>query len=669
MFRKLFCLASFAAVLFAARYDISTSSKVVRVADPQIAPDGKSILISVSRANFTTNRWESHLILVDTATKAQHDLAPGLRGPTVARWSPDGSSIAFLASVDGKPQIFVTTPAGSPRQITKSPTGVQHFSWRPDGKAFAFGAVEEDPKKEGEEKFNKSFEVKFNDYLRQDAPKSSHLWLAVIDGETRRLTSGSWTGPIAYPPGPPPFPVSWSPDGTSIALVKIASPYSGDFDQAAIQILDVESGKMRALTNHGRGESHPEFSPDGRHIAYWYPRDSKPRNENEIFLAPVTGGEGRSLTHALDRHALRGMWLPDGKSLLVAANDRTTTGVWHQPVDGPAKRITFGGLVAAGSYGLDATVSKDGHVALVASEPERPAELYALTSLDAKPERITDFNADIASLELGKTETIEWQGPDGFKENGVVTFPPGFQAGRKYPLVLYIHGGPAGTSKQAFSGRAQLFAAQDWIVFEPNYRGSDNGGNTFKKAIDNDAGAGPGRDVISGIEALKKRGFVDDSRMAVSGWSYGGYMTSWMIGNYPGMWKAAVAGAAVTDWFDQYNLGDANVRRGSAFGGSPYTDAKRMEAYRVQSPITHDVKARTPTLILALTGDYRVPITQSYRLYHVLRDNGVPTQFIAYPLPGHNAADPVHQRDIERRWLEWLKTYLSPAGDRSGAAR
>jgi dipeptidyl aminopeptidase/acylaminoacyl peptidase len=560
--------------------------------------------------------------------------------------------------VQGKTQIFVAPAAGGEaRQITKSVTGVQHFAWRPDSKAFAYAAAEEEPKKDGEEKFNRSFEVQNNDYLRQDEPRSSHLWISVIDGETRRLTSGKWTMPIAYPPGPAPSPLSWSPDGKTIAILQIASPYSGDFDQATIQLVDAATGAMHGVTGHAKGDSHPEFSPDGTKLTYWYPREGKRGNENEIYLAPVTGGEGRSLTHGLDRHAMRGMWMPDRKSLLIAANDRTTTGVWLQPVDGPAKRINFGNLIASASYGLDASVSPSGRIALVASEPERPAELYWMPSLDAKPERLTDFNASIAGLELGRTETIEWDF-EGFHENGVVTYPPNFQSGRKYPLVLYIHGGPTGTSKQAFSAKAQLFAANDWIVFEPNYRGSDNSGNAFKIAIDNDAGAGPGRDVIAGIEALKKKGAVDESRMAVSGWSYGGYMTSWMIGNYPTLWKAAVSGAAVTDLLDQYNLGDSNIRRGGSMGGSPYTDPKRLQAFRDQSPITYAPAARTPTLILALTGDYRVPITQSYRLYHVLRDNGVPAKFFAYPLPGHNAADPIHQRDIDQRWVAWFKQYL-----------
>jgi len=205
-----------------------------------------------------------------------------------------------------------------------------------------------------------------------------------------------------------------------------------------------------------------------------------------------------------------------------------------------------------------------------------------------------------------------------------------------------------------WSSQAQLYAAQGWIVFQPNYRGSDNLGAAYARAIRNDAGEGPGRDVSAGMEAVKKRGFVDDSRIAVSGWSYGGYMTTWMIGHFAG-WKAAVAGAAVTDQLDQYTLGDGNGGRGN---NSPWVDAKAMERVREQSPISYASRIKTPTLIMSDTGDYRVPITQSFKLYHALVDNGVTTKFIAYPVPGHSPNDPVRQRDVQRRWIGWLQQYL-----------
>ena len=658
MMRKLLLTFATVSALYAARFDFTAPEKIVRVADPQISPDGKFIFIVVSRASFTTDLWEPQLVRVDVATKTQQIMAAKLHGISSPRFSPDGTMLAFLANVEGKTQIHIMPMGGgSVKQITSSPTGVQHFRWRPDGKAFAFAALDEDVKKEGPERFNRSFEIQNNDYLRQSAPKSSHLWLAVIDGETRRITSGTWTMPIAYPPGPAPSPITWTPDGKSVVIMKLASAYSGDFDRATMEMVDMTTGAMHPVTGRTRGESQPEISLDGTKIAYWYPRDGKRGNVNELYVSPIDGGEGRSITRPLDRHILRGTWMPDGKNLLIAANDHTTTGVWIQPLDGPARRVNLGKLIASASYGLDASLSRDGHVALVAGETQHPNELFYMDSFTAKPERLTDFNAPIAGLELGRTETVEWDF-EGFKEDGVVTYPPDYQSVQKYPLVLYIHGGPTGASKEAFSTRSQLLAAQGWIVFEPNYRGSDNLGNAYKFAIEGDAGAGPGRDVIAGIEAAKRKASVDESRMAVSGWSYGGYMTSWMIGNYPDMWKAAVAGASVTDWIDMYNLGDSNVRRVGTLGGSPYTSEKIYKSALEQSPITYDLKARTPTLILALTGDYRVPIVQSYRLYHVLRDKGVPTKFIAYPLTGHNPADPVHQQDVDRRWVEWLKTYL-----------
>ena len=252
-----------------------------------------------------------------------------------------------------------------------------------------------------------------------------------------------------------------------------------------------------------------------------------------------------------------------------------------------ARRIELGKVVATASFWLDASVGPDGRARVHRhASPNVPPS--SITSRRPTPtrERLTDFNRETAALELGRTETVHWEN-DGFHVDGVVTYPPDFAAAKKYPLVLYVHGGPRSASKEAFSSRAQLLAAQGWVVFEPNYRGSDNLGNAFQAAIWNDAGAGPGRDVMAGVAVLEKRGFVDSSRMAVSGWSYGGYMTTWLLGNYPDRWKAAIAGAAVTDWLDQYDYGDANVRRGTGFGGSPYTDAKRMQAYREQSPITY----------------------------------------------------------------------------------
>jgi dipeptidyl aminopeptidase/acylaminoacyl peptidase len=644
-----------------ARFTVDHTERIVRLADPQISPDGRRVAVVVSRANLEDNRYEPRLMLVDVATREQSTLVRDRAGLSQPRWSPSGDRLAFLANVDSRPQVFILPMSGGEAwQLTKSPTAVQHYAWRPDGAVIAFVAADEPPKRTGAERHNRSFEVRTNDFLRTSAPTPSHLWVIPAEGgAARRVTSGEWSLPMSLPPSSPSSPISWSPDGKRIACVKVASPYSGDGDQSAVQIVDVETGVPRALTGRSRNESQPVISPDGRQVAFWYPRDGETRNVNEIHVASIEGGEGTSVTRAIDRNVQRAIWTADSKSLLVSANDGTTVGVWVQPLAGAARRLDLGRIVPAAAFWLDASLNARGDVAFIGSDPARPVELYVTsTSPGAKPSRLTGFNDEIAALELGRTETVVWDGADGYRQDGVVTYPPGFVPGRKYPLLLFIHGGPRSASKEAFSARAQLFAAQGWVIFEPNYRGSDNLGNAFQAAIWNDAGAGPGRDVMSGVEYLKKRGFVDETRMGVSGWSYGGFMTTWLLGNYPDRWKAAVAGAAVTDWMDQYNLGDANVRRGRAMGGSPWTDPARRRSYAEQSPITYAPRIKAPTLVLCNTGDYRVPITQSYQLYRALVDNKIPTQFIAYPLPGHSPADPVHSRDVSRRWVEWLARYL-----------
>jgi dipeptidyl aminopeptidase/acylaminoacyl peptidase len=659
---KLLTLAFASAIaLSAAKFSIGDIGKIVRITDPQISPDGKSITVVISRTNYEEDRYDPELTLIDVATKTQRVLTRDRRGVSQARWSPDGTRLGFLATVDGKAQLFVLPMNGGEAwQVTKSTSGVQQYAWRPGSSGeIAYVAADEAPKVAGEERHNRAFEVQNNHFLVLEQPRLAHVWLVNGDGKSapKRLTSGAWTLPQSLPPGAPSSPLSWSPDGKRLAIVKVVSPYTGDGDKSAVQLLDVDSGSIKPLTGRTRSESQPLFSPDGAHIAHWYPRDGESKNVNEIYVGPANGGDTASITRALDRNVQRIIWMPNGREALVSANDGTGTGLWIQPLQGTARRINMGKVVATTGFWLDASVGPKGEIALTGSEPNRPAELYYLATPESQPERLTDVNRATTAIELGKTETVRWDN-EKFKMDGVLTYPPDFAAGKKYPLVLYIHGGPRSASKEAFSSRAQLLAAQGWLVFEPNYRGSDNLGNAFQEAIFHDAGAGPGRDVMAGIAVLEKRGFVDATKMAVSGWSYGGYMTTWLLGNYPEKWKAAVAGAAVTDWLDQYNYGDANVRRGAAFGGSPYTDPKRMQAFLEQSPIYYVSKIKAPTLVLSDTGDFRVPITQSYQLYHALTDNGVPTQFIAYPVTGHSPSDPVHSRDIDRRWIAWLGKYL-----------
>jgi dipeptidyl aminopeptidase/acylaminoacyl peptidase len=425
-----------------------------------------------------------------------------------------------------------------------------------------------------------------------------------------------------------------------------------------MELLDVATGEFHPLTTRTLLESYPLISPDGANVAYWCPLDGKAWNNNEIRVLPLAakGSAGdRSETTGIDRNMERVLWTSDSKALVAGANDGTTVGLWLKPLDGPARRIALGNVTPANAFWVDVNLGPKNQLALTGSTPERAAELYYMATLDSAPVRLTDFNSSLDALERGKSETVIWSS-DGAELDGVLTYPLGFTPTRKYPLVLFVHGGPQASSKETFNPTVQYMAAQGWVVFEPNYRGSDNLGNKFIASIYRDAGEGPGRDVMAGVAMLEKRGFVDSSRMAVSGWSYGGYMTTWLLGHY-NVWKAAVAGASVTDWINMYAISDGNVTIADQVGGSPYT-GDNITSYRNQSPISFAENIHAPTLILHDTGDTRVPIANSYELFRVLKDNGVTTQFFAYPISGHSPGDPIRARDVRKRWVEWIAKYV-----------
>jgi len=508
--------------------------------------------------------------------------------------------------------------------------------------------------------FVRRFVVGDQAYQEKAAPTPNHIWLINSDGTgDKRLTEGAWSLPTATPPGPPASPLSWSPDGKSIAFTRMPNAYDTDGYLATVDVLDVQTGAIRALTTHGKYEGYGDFSPDGTKIAYWYPFQGDPAAQNDVYVTSASGGNGTDFTASdIDTNVVRAIWMPDSKSLLIAGHKGTDAALWVKPLDGAAQRLQLGPVQPVQPFWLDASVSANGAIAFTGSEANRPTELYYMSSSNAAPRRLTSYNDAVAKLDLGRVQVITWSN-EGFAENGTLTYPPSYDASKAYPLVLVIHGGPNSASITSFNALNQLLAASGFLVFNPNYRGSDNLGETYWHAIFNDAGAGPGRDVMAGIAAVEQAAHVDASRIGVSGWSYGGYMTSWLEGHYH-IWKAAVAGAAVNNWIDEYALSDNNVTVGiSELPGSPYV-GNNMALYRAQSPITYAWNINTPTLILSDTGDVRVPITQSYQMFRALTDHHVPVRFFAYPVAGHFPGDPVRALDVNRRWIAWLVQYLKP---------
>lgn len=643
-------LASAARPALAAGLSFADLPKLVALSAPQISPDGRSIVVVVRRADYEHDRNEHALDIVDVATARHRTLTVGRKGVSSPAWSPQGDRLAFLADVDDKSQIFVMPMnGGDAARVTNAAEGVEQFAWRPDGAAFAYVAIDEAPKPKGTDQYRDAFKVANNDYLRRHAARSGHIYLVdASGGRARRLTRGAWSVLV----GEPSSTLSWSHDGKTIAFARAANAIADTQDFSTAWLVDAASGQMHPLTRHTAWERDPLFSADGTRVAFTYCEGDSQVNPRELYVTPPSGGAETNLTRAVDRAVGDFAWLPDNSALYAGVNDGTANAVFRVPLEGKAARIDLHGVAIESS--LDGAIAKDGGIAFVGSTPAWPQEVYYAPPGEA-PRRLTDYNEAIARGGLSKSEALEYEGPDGFHEDAVVTYPAGYVPGRRYPLVLIIHGGPTSASTVGFRYLPQLLATRGWFVLQPNYRGSDNLGRAYQRAILYDVVGGPGRDVIAAVDALRRRGEIDDRRIGVSGWSYGGIMTSWMITHYH-IWRAALSGAGVHDWIVDYALADDLSEDVDLFHGSPFTG--HAAEWRAASPLTYAQQITTPLLLLSDVGDARVPIPETYELFRALTDLHKPVEFYAYPVNGHYPTDPVRVDDIARRWVGWFASHF-----------
>lgn len=622
------------------RFDAEAFSKLVRVSDPQVSPDGKSILVVVSRPNLAKNRWENELVKVEAASGAQTVLTKAYPDLTHPRWSPTGDRIAFL-SAPAAVQIFLLPAAGGTAQrISGARRGVLHFAWRPDGKSLAF-ATPDEPGPQTPDGRELAIQVEDEDYLATTAAKPIHAWLqSVRGGEAQRLTSGEWSLAHELPPGPPSA-LAWSPDGRRLALVQKRGQRR-DEPGRRVALLDLESRDLRSLTPEDAVVARPVFSPDGASLAFL--RRGGAAGCSAPVLASLGEGSPPPAPEAPDRCFHHVRWEGRDGDLVAGCNDALRGALWRLRREEPPARIPLGELSVAGASWLDFHTHPKAGIAFIASGPQLPPELYLLAPGAATPRKLTKFHASFAALALGPVEAVEWQ-CDGRRLDGVLTLPPGAEPGIEYPLVLDIHGGPQACSQTTFRARAQWLAARGWAVFEPNYRGSDSGNADLLRAIEGDPATGPMRDILSGLEAVLQGGRLDRNRVALSGFSYGGYLAGWIAASEtPYRWQSLVLAAAPADLAEQLALSDAKSARRQLLPGSPAGLSLVERAGQI----------RARTLLLANTADVRVPVTHSYQLFHALRRSGVEVEFIVHPVAGHGPPDPARSVDLNRRWVEWI---------------
>ncbi len=643
-------LAMLFIVAFAAgdkRFTIEDALAMKTVSAPQWSPDGKRIAYAVSEWDRKENRRVSHIYLVATDSGQSMKLTNGEKGENAPQWSPDGTRIAFLADRDKGAQIWlIPADGGEAEKLTNEENGISSFRWSPDGKQIAFITRDTPKDKAAREQKKKD---KFDTITIDRDLIYSHLWtINVASKDKKRLTEGDYS--VQTP--------QWSPDSQWIAYAtsKAGAQESiftdiSDDRNTDLFVIATSGGAARKLTTNPSTDANPQWSPDGKWIAYAANTDAW-ASKTDVMLIGVEGGTPKNLTASFIESAGGGLsWSPDGKTLYFNSGVGMYSHVYSVPVSGGAVTPVTSGKLNYGQFDLSADGKR---IAYTLNDSRTPDNIWASTLGQTDAKQLTTINPQVKDFALAESEVIKWKGPDNFDIEGVLLKPLGYQTGKKYPLILQIHGGPYGKFSDTFNARNQIWAANGYAVLMPNPRGSTGYGNPFTVANLGDWGGKDFQDIMAGVDSVIARGLADPDKCVVMGGSYGGFMTFWTV-TQTDRFKAAIGHAAISDWYSFHGQSDVPGLMEYGFKGTPWDVP---ENYRRWSPMTYVAKVKTPLMITHGERDMRVNIQQGEQYYRSLKKRGVEVVFYRYPREGHGIQEPNHVIDLTARQLEWFDAHL-----------
>ena len=641
----------------------SLMMKVKRLGSVQVSPDGKQVAFTVRQAVMEGGKSEYlthiHLAGADGDGKPRQ-LTRGDKSCDDPQWSPDGQWIAFVSGRAGKKNLWAIKPGGGEaQQLTDVKTAVGTFKWSPDGKWLAFTALDAPTAEE-----EKASREKNDARVVDENIKMSRLHVIPftapprVQREARVLTPGNFSVGSGSRAGRAPF--DWSPDGKTIVFSHTRTPRPDDWPSADLSLIDVASGAVKPLASTKAAEYSPLYSPDGKWIAY-VASDNPPTwpGVGKVQVVPSSGGDPQPLADTADgfgRYSELIGWSADGGKLYFTEAQGTSLKLLALPLKGPPVLISRKEGMASGGVFLNARRTMFGFAWETSSQAP---EAFVSAVGPFEPVQVSRVHGEFPNVPLGRTEVVRWKSTDGQAIEGLLTYPVGFQKGKRYPLLLIIHGGPAGLFTQSFDGTAgaypvAAFASRGYAILRANVRGSSGYGKKFRYANLGDWGGGDFKDLMSGIDHVIDLGLADPKRLGVMGWSYGGFMTSWTI-TQTKRFRAASVGAGVTNLMSFTGTADIPSFLPDYFGGEFWD---KFDAYRGHSAMFHIKGAVTPTLIQHGERDERVPLSQGKELYNALKRQGCPTKMVLYPRTPHGIAEPRLLLDCMNRNLEWFDRHV-----------